>query len=171
VAADEHLLAELSDPDGRAVVLPERIWEDKIIKDHPELRAHLDELKLGTHIDATLEAAGNRARSRMEAVDTLGLRPLLLRYWQRVVNGDPLNHEHAVTVPYLADRLDLVPLRIDFDLTRLQRAGESAGQSAARRGDDVVERRGVRRELLRIDSVVLGHLRMHAESHGLALRG
>jgi hypothetical protein len=27
-------------PDGRAVVLPERIWEDKIIKAHPELRAH-----------------------------------------------------------------------------------------------------------------------------------
>ena len=47
VAADEHLLAELSDPDGRAVVLPERIWEDKIIKDHPELRAHLERV-LGT---------------------------------------------------------------------------------------------------------------------------
>jgi hypothetical protein len=107
----------------------------------------------------------------MEAVNALGLLPLLLRYWQPVVNGDPLDHEHAVAVAYLADRLDLVPLRIDFDLTRLQRAGESAGQSAARRGDDVVERRGVRRELVRIDSVVLGHLGMHPESHGLALRG
>jgi hypothetical protein len=44
VAADEHLLAELSDPDGQAVVLPERIWEDKIIKDRPELRAPLEHL-------------------------------------------------------------------------------------------------------------------------------
>jgi hypothetical protein len=131
----------------------------------------LDELKLGTHVDAALEAAGNRARARMDAVDTLGFLPLLRRYRQPVVNCDPLNHEHAVTVVYLADRLDLVPLGIDFDLTRLQRAGESACQSAARRGDDVVERRGVRRELLRIDSVVLGHLGMHAESHGLALPG
>ena len=107
----------------------------------------------------------------MEAVDALGLFSLLLRYWQAVVNGDPLDHEHAVTVEYLADRLHLVPLRIDFDLTRLQRAGESAGQSAARRGDDIVERRGVRREPVRIDTVVLGHLGVHTESHGLALRG
>jgi hypothetical protein len=27
---DEHLLAQLSDPDGRSVVLPARIWDDKI---------------------------------------------------------------------------------------------------------------------------------------------
>ena len=107
----------------------------------------------------------------MEAVDTLGLLSLLLRYWQSVVNGDPLDHKHAVTVDYLADRPDLVPLRIDFDLTRLQRAGESAGQSAARRGNDIVERRGVRREPVGIDTVVLGHLGVHPESHGLALRG
>jgi hypothetical protein len=40
VSADE-LLAELRDPDGRSVVLLARIWEDKITKDHPELRAHL----------------------------------------------------------------------------------------------------------------------------------
>jgi hypothetical protein len=62
VAADEHLLAELSDPDGRAVVLPERIWEDKIIKDHPELRAHLEHV-LGTvtkpdHAELTPERGG-----------------------------------------------------------------------------------------------------------------
>jgi hypothetical protein len=42
VAADERLVAELSDPDGRSVVLLARIWEDKITKDHPELRAHLE---------------------------------------------------------------------------------------------------------------------------------
>jgi hypothetical protein len=41
VSADD-LLAELSDPDGRSVVLLARIWEDKITKDHPELRAHLE---------------------------------------------------------------------------------------------------------------------------------
>jgi hypothetical protein len=94
----------------------------------------------------------------------------VLRYWQPVVNGDPLDHEHAVTVEYLADRLDLVPLRIDFDLTRLQRAGESAGQSAARRGDDIVEHRGVRREPVRIDAVVLGHERSGSEDGGACNR-
>jgi hypothetical protein len=41
VSADE-LLAVLRDPDGRSVVLLTRIWEDKITKDHPELRAHLE---------------------------------------------------------------------------------------------------------------------------------
>ena len=41
VSADD-LLAELSDPDGRSVVLLARLWEDKNTKDHPELRAHLE---------------------------------------------------------------------------------------------------------------------------------
>jgi hypothetical protein len=41
VSADD-LLAELSDPYGRSVVLLARIWEDKITKDNPELRAHLE---------------------------------------------------------------------------------------------------------------------------------
>jgi hypothetical protein len=52
VSADERLVAELSDPDGRAVVLLARIWEDKITKDHPELRAHLEHvLSTVTHPD------------------------------------------------------------------------------------------------------------------------
>jgi hypothetical protein len=42
VFANEHSLAEISDPDGCLVVLLARIWEDKITKDHPELRAHLE---------------------------------------------------------------------------------------------------------------------------------
>jgi hypothetical protein len=63
VAADEHLLAELADPDGRVVVLPERIWEDKIIKDHPELREHL-ELVLGTVTKPDHAEPDPRARRR-----------------------------------------------------------------------------------------------------------
>jgi len=42
VSADEHLLAEISDPDGRSVVLLARILEDKITKDHPEPQAYLE---------------------------------------------------------------------------------------------------------------------------------
>jgi hypothetical protein len=63
VAADEHLLAELSDPDGRAVVLPERIWEEKIIKDHPGLRAHLEHV-LGTVTKPDHAEPDPRARRR-----------------------------------------------------------------------------------------------------------
>jgi hypothetical protein len=44
VAADEQVLAELADPDGRSVVLLDRIWESKITRDHPELRDHLQEV-------------------------------------------------------------------------------------------------------------------------------
>jgi hypothetical protein len=39
---DQDLLAELSDPDGRSVVRLARIWEHKITKDHPQVRAHLE---------------------------------------------------------------------------------------------------------------------------------
>lgn len=42
--AQEYVLAELTDPDGRSVVLLARIWENKITRDHPELRGHLDQV-------------------------------------------------------------------------------------------------------------------------------
>jgi hypothetical protein len=41
VSADD-LFAELSDPDGGSVVRLARIWEDKITRDHAELRAHIE---------------------------------------------------------------------------------------------------------------------------------
>ena len=63
VAADEHLLAELRDPDGRSVVLLARIWEDKITKDHPELREHLEHV-LGTVTKPDHAEPDPRARRR-----------------------------------------------------------------------------------------------------------
>jgi hypothetical protein len=47
VGEDDRRLAELSDPDGCLVVLLERVWEDKITRDHPELHDHMDDV-LGT---------------------------------------------------------------------------------------------------------------------------
>ena len=44
MAADKPVLATLSDPDGRAVILRAEIWEDKITRDHPELREHLEQV-------------------------------------------------------------------------------------------------------------------------------
>lgn len=64
------------------------------------------------------------------------------------MDSDPLDHKHVVLGLDLADSLDLEPLALDVDLTRFQRAGKRAGQSAAGRRHDVVERGRVRRELL-----------------------
>lgn len=40
----ERRLGEVADPDGRLAVLLARIWEDKVARDHPELREHLDDV-------------------------------------------------------------------------------------------------------------------------------
>jgi hypothetical protein len=37
MAADDHALGSVGDPDGREVVLLARIWREKITADHPEL--------------------------------------------------------------------------------------------------------------------------------------
>ena len=56
---------------------------------------------------------------------------------------------------------------LDLDLARSQRADERPGQSAARRGDDVVERRRVFLELSRQDAVMFRDRSMKAEAHRL----
>jgi hypothetical protein len=42
MASDDRHAATVTDPDGQEVVLPARIWEEKIARDHPELVDHLD---------------------------------------------------------------------------------------------------------------------------------
>jgi hypothetical protein len=70
----------------------------------------------------------------------------------------------------ISDRLNLVSVGRDFDLTRLQRAGERAGQSPAGGRHDVVERSRVRGVVRRRDPVVLGHFGVYAECDRLVLR-
>lgn len=94
----------------------------------------------------------------MEAVHALDLLPPTLGNTEPIANGDAANHENLVIEHNLADRFDLVALRINIDLTRLQRAGERARQSAASRGHHVVERGRVGPVLIRADAVVLRHL-------------
>jgi hypothetical protein len=107
----------------------------------------------------------------VDSVRTLGLLALLLRHRQPVVHGDLLDDEDAVMVEDLSDRLYLVPLGIDFYLTRFQRAGKGARQSPTGGRDDVIERCRVRRELLGVGAVVLGYLGVDPESDGVALGG
>jgi hypothetical protein len=70
VASDERRLAEVRDPEGRVVVLLARIWNDKILRDHPELRAHLDKLT------STVAAPDHTEADRREG---------RLRYYRRSV--------------------------------------------------------------------------------------
>ena len=85
------------------------------------------------------------------------------------MDGDSLDHKNVVLGLYLADSLDLEPFAIDLDLTRLQRAGERAGQSPSGGSHHVIECRGVRRILLGTHSIVLSHLRVHPEDNRLRL--
>lgn len=60
----DRLIGEVTDPDGRAVVLLARIWEGKIIRDHPELREQAEQV-LATvarpdHVEADPRAARQR---------------------------------------------------------------------------------------------------------------
>src|SRR5207248_73048 len=112
---------------------------------------------------SSLQAAGNRAEPGVESMHALGILPPVSGHAQAVVDGDSLDHQHVVLGFNLANRLYLEAVPLDFDLTRFQRAGKGAGQSAAGRGYHVVERRRMRRELLRRNVVMLGNLRVDAE--------
>jgi hypothetical protein len=105
----------------------------------------------------------------VEPVHALDLLAPVGRHGEAVMDGDALDHQDAVAVEHLADGFDLVVVGLDFDVTRLQRACECAGQSPAGRGDDVVERRRVGRIVVRADAVVLGHLGVDAECDGFLL--
>lgn len=80
--------------------------------------------------------------------------PHLRRYVNAISHCNPLDHEDAVPIEDLTDCLGFVVLRIDFDLTRFQRACEGARQSAAGGRNDVVQGRRVGREPIRVGPVV-----------------
>lgn len=64
MTADEAILATVADPDGLRVVLLDRVWEQKITRDHPELAGHLEAvLEAVAHPDH-IEADALPARRR-----------------------------------------------------------------------------------------------------------
>jgi hypothetical protein len=105
----------------------------------------------------------------MNIVRSFGVIPSLGGDRKPVVDSDPLDHQNAVLGLDLPGRFDLVALRTDLDLTRLQRAGDRAGRSAIGRRDDVVKRRSVWRVLRRVDAVVLGDLGVSSERDRILL--
>ena len=66
----------------------------------------------------------------------------------------------------VAGHLGCQPAITRIDSTRLQRAPEGSNQSAAGRGDDIVESGSVRRHEIGIDAVVLGDLGVDTEPDG-----
>jgi hypothetical protein len=40
----EELAGEATDPDGVRVVLPAALWQEKMLRDHPELTSHLSDV-------------------------------------------------------------------------------------------------------------------------------
>lgn len=82
---------------------------------------------------------------------------------------DPPDHEDPVLLLDLAADVGREVPVARVDLTRLQRASKRARQSPARGGDDVVERRRVRRRAPGLHAVVLSHGPVHAEVDRLRL--
>jgi hypothetical protein len=131
-----------------------------------------DELELGTHVDAALEAFGHRAEAPVEVVNAVDLvAPVVGDAAQPVGHDDALDDQGLVLEDDLADRLDVEVILANVDVTRLQRAGKGARQSPARGRDHVVQRGGARRKVVGRDAVMLGDLGMDAEGHGLPSAG
>ena len=119
----------------------------QILGRRPGVRS--DQLKLGAHINPSRQAARDGTEPGMEIMHALRLLTPIRRHRKAVMDRDALDHEDVVLGLDLADGLHLEPFPLDLDLTRLQRAGESARQSAAGGGHDVVECRRMWRELVR----------------------
>jgi hypothetical protein len=102
------------------------------------LAAPSDQLELGLDVYRVLDAARYGTRTVVDRVPALGVPALVPGTWT-VVDADPFEDQHAVLVLDLAAGLAVVPALLNFDLTRFQRAGKGAGQSAGGRGDDIDE--------------------------------
>jgi hypothetical protein len=61
---DQSLLGEVRDPDGALVVLLARIWEDKIVVDHPELRDLVEQVLAAISAPDYVEADPQADRRR-----------------------------------------------------------------------------------------------------------
>jgi hypothetical protein len=102
-------------------------------------------------------------------MDALGLVSPFRGDGESIAHVDALDQQDPVLCLDLPRRLDFVPLRIDFDLARLQRAGEGARESPPGCRHHVVERGRVRWVILRAHPIVLGNLGMNPERHRLML--
>ena len=80
-------------------------------------------------------------------------------------------YEHTFVLLDFTHSLGHKPVDRRGNLTRLQRASKGSGESTSRRGDDIVERGGMRREGIRRNLIMLGDCAMDSEDHRRRLRG
>lgn len=92
----------------------------------PASRCWSDQLKFCCDVDRAFQAARDGAEAGVERVHSFGLFASLVGNREPITHVDAFDNEHALLGLDLADRLDVVPVRIDFDLARFQRAGERA---------------------------------------------
>ncbi len=90
--------------------------------------------------------------------------------FQRVTDTDALDDEHLVLNNHVALTFAGQPALTGVDPARLQRATQGAGESTSRRGDHVIERRGMVGVLTGSGAVVLANLVVGPEQHRLRLR-
>ncbi len=121
--------------------------------------------------DAAADGACNGTGPRVGCVRAFHRVANVLGNGQVVGNMDTADDEHAVLgFDFTGDPANEV-VTFDRDPARCQRACKGAGESAARRRHDIIERRGVRLLPRHIDAVVLGDIAMNAEPHRLGLGG
>jgi hypothetical protein len=64
MSEDDPAVGKVSDPQGRSVVLLERIWKEKIARDHPELADHLESVLETVRTPDHVEPDPREGRSR-----------------------------------------------------------------------------------------------------------
>ena len=141
----------------------------------PEAERGLDsrllgpEVELARDLDAALDGSSDRTRVSVDVYHPLYLLAVFLLGGEVEGLLDSLNDEYLLLGLYLPYRVGVEA--VEGNLTRYQRAPKGAKQSAARRSDEVIQRRSVRVLHVGGDPVVLGDLAVDAEHHRLLYGG
>jgi hypothetical protein len=123
---------------------------------------------------ADLDGVTNRPRDRtmvrVNPVDPLNRFSRLLGSAKLVVDRNPTDDENIVFELDLAHRFRRQSSVGGVDLARFQRTAESAGESARRSSNHVIQRGRMRWERVWWKLIVLRNLGMYTENYGLLFR-
>jgi hypothetical protein len=106
----------------------------------------------------------------MHFMDPLDRLSLMSGRFEPVLYVNAPDHKDVSVKLDLAGGLRSVLIIAGVDLARFQRASECPRESTRGRGHDVIQRRGMRRIIVRGDLVMLGDLGMDAKDDRFLLR-